>query len=41
MINNPYMLTGQPHYKRFASGLHEALGLNYRNGSFIQPNVEN
>ncbi len=34
MIDNPYMLTGQPHYKRFASGLHEALGLNYRNGSF-------
>ncbi len=34
MIDNPYMIDGQPHYSRFASGLHEALGLNYRNGAF-------
>lgn len=34
MIDNPYMAGGQPHYTRFATGLHEALGLNYRNGSF-------
>lgn len=34
MIDNPYMNGGQPHFTRFASGLHEALGLNYRNGSF-------
>ena len=35
MIDNPYMTNGtQPHYKRFASGLHEILGLNYKDGSF-------
>ena len=34
IIENPYMTTGQPHFSRFASGLHETLGLNYRNGSF-------
>ncbi len=32
MIDNAY--SAQPHYSRFASGLHEALGLTYRNGSF-------
>ena len=32
MIDNAY--SGQPHYTRFASGLHEALGLTYRKGSF-------
>lgn len=34
MIDNPYMTTGLPHYTRFASGLHEALGLTYHNGAF-------
>lgn len=34
MIQNPYMTSGEPHYSRFASGLHETLGLNFRNGSF-------
>lgn len=33
MINNPYG-TGKPHYTRFASGLHEVLGLAYHNGAF-------
>ena len=32
MIDNAY--STQPHYTRFASGMHEVLGLNYRNGSF-------
>lgn len=32
MIDNPY--SAQPHYTRFASGMHEVLGLSYRNGSF-------
>jgi azurin len=35
LVDNPYMKGGsQPHYKRFASGLHEILGLNYKDGSF-------
>lgn len=35
IISNPYM-TGNtlPHYKRFAHGLHEALGLAYKNNTF-------
>lgn len=34
LIDNPYMRNGsQPRYQRFASGLHEPLGLAYRNGS--------
>ncbi|WP_266363817.1 plastocyanin/azurin family copper-binding protein [Tellurirhabdus rosea] len=33
LISNPYMQgSRQPQYKRFAYGLHEPLGLNYRNG---------
>lgn len=32
MIDNAY--STQPHYKRFASGMHEVLGLTYRNGAF-------
>lgn len=32
MIDNAYAT--QPHYTRFASGMHEVLGLNYKNGSF-------
>ena len=32
LIDNPY--GRRPVYKRFARGLHEPLGLNYRNGSF-------
>ena len=35
IIENPYQLNGtQPSYTLFASGLHEALGLAYREGSF-------
>ncbi len=35
IIDNPYMTNGtQPHYTRFASGLHEVLGLAYKDGSF-------
>ncbi len=35
VVNNPYMAgTAQPYFKKFASGLHEILGLAYRNGSF-------
>jgi cytochrome c551/c552 len=35
VIENPYQLNGtQPSYKLFASGLHEALGLAYRDGAF-------
>ena len=35
VIENPYQLNGtQPSYTLFASGLHEALGLAYREGSF-------
>ncbi|WPP51004.1 plastocyanin/azurin family copper-binding protein [Catalinimonas niigatensis] len=34
LIQNPYMKNGkQPQYKKFASGLHEPLGLAYRNGA--------
>ncbi|OZI05463.1 auracyanin family protein [Siphonobacter sp. BAB-5385] len=39
MIENPYQKDGtQPYYKRFAQGLHEPLGLTYRNGSFYTSN---
>jgi cytochrome c551/c552 len=35
VIENPYQLNGtQPSYTLFASGLHEALGLAYRDGAF-------
>ncbi len=35
VIENPYQLNGtSPSYKLFASGLHEALGLAYRDGAF-------
>lgn len=35
IIENPYMPDGtQPRYTLFATGLHEALGLAYRDGSF-------
>lgn len=33
IIENAYG-TGQPHFTRFASGMHEVLGLAYRNGAF-------
>jgi azurin len=34
MIENPYMLNGsQPHYSLYAEGLHEVLGLAYKDGS--------
>lgn len=34
LISNAYMTAGsQPFYKKFASGLHEILGLAYKNGS--------
>jgi azurin/glucose/arabinose dehydrogenase len=36
LISNPYMKgSGQPTYKRFAHGLHEPLGLMYRNNYFL------
>ena len=34
MISNAYMFSGQPRYTRFASGLHEVLGLVYKDGKF-------
>jgi len=34
MIDNPYMVSGQPYFTRFASGMHEVLGLVYKDGSF-------
>ncbi|AFK03536.1 cytochrome c class I [Emticicia oligotrophica DSM 17448] len=35
IINNPNMTGGTaPYYRKFASGLHEILGLVYKNGSF-------
>ncbi len=34
MIDNPYMTSGLPHFTRFASGMHEVLGLAYKDGSF-------
>ncbi|MES2516596.1 MAG: auracyanin family protein [Bacteroidota bacterium] len=35
IIENPYQINGtEPSYSLFASGLHEALGLAYRDGSF-------
>lgn len=33
MISNPYSTTSAPYYKRYASGLHEILGLAYRDGA--------
>lgn len=33
MVENPYMGTGVPRFKLFASGLHEALGLAYQNNA--------
>ena len=33
IVENPYMMGGsQPHYRRYAQGLHEALGLAYHDG---------
>ena len=35
IIENPYQTTNhQVHYKRFASGMHEVLGLAYKDGAF-------
>lgn len=34
VISNAYMFSGQPRYTRFASGLHEVLGLVYKDGKF-------
>jgi azurin len=34
LIENPYMTSGLPYFTRFASGMHEVLGLVYRDGSF-------
>ncbi|SDD19816.1 Uncharacterized copper-binding protein, cupredoxin-like subfamily [Mucilaginibacter pineti] len=35
IIQNPYQLDGSlPYYKKFASGLHEVLGLAYKDGAF-------
>jgi glucose/arabinose dehydrogenase len=35
LVENPYMRNGKyPHYHRFASGLHEILGLAYRDHAF-------
>lgn len=35
VVSNPSLAgTAQPYYKKFASGLHEILGLAYRNGAF-------
>jgi azurin len=34
VISDPYGLSGKPRYTRFASGLHEVLGLAYHDGSF-------
>ncbi|MGC3944056.1 MAG: plastocyanin/azurin family copper-binding protein [Chryseolinea sp.] len=33
-IENAYMTSGQPRFSRFASGMHETLGLAYYNGAF-------
>lgn len=34
IVDNPYMRNGQyPHFRRFASGLHEILGLAYKDGA--------
>ncbi len=36
LVSNPYMKgSGQPTFKRFAHGLHEPLGLMYRNNYFL------
>ena len=34
MVDNPYMNSGMPHFTRFASGMHEVLGLYYKDGAF-------
>jgi azurin/glucose/arabinose dehydrogenase len=35
IISNPYMTNGtRPHFTRFASGMHEVLGLAYHDGAF-------
>ncbi len=35
IIDNPYMTNGtRPHFSKFASGMHEVLGLAYRDGAF-------
>ena len=35
IVENPYMENGQaPHYRKFAMGLHEPLGIAYKNGTF-------
>ncbi|CAN5429828.1 hypothetical protein BH23BAC1_BH23BAC1_18210 [soil metagenome] len=35
IVENPYMLNGgMPYYRKFASGLHEILGLAYKDGAF-------
>ena len=33
-IENAYMTSGQPRFAKFASGMHETLGLAYYNGAF-------
>ena len=34
IVRNPYMIDGSsPHYHRYAQGLHEPLGLSYRDGA--------
>src|ERR1044071_8979798 len=33
-IENAYMASGQPRFAKFASGMHETLGLAYYNGAF-------
>ncbi|HQU61346.1 MAG TPA: hypothetical protein PLU64_19190, partial [Saprospiraceae bacterium] len=34
IIEDPYMEGGAPYFRRFASGLHEILGLAYQDGAF-------
>ena len=34
LIGNPYESGSQPYYKKYASGMHEVLGLAYKDGSF-------
>jgi len=33
-IENAYMTSGQPRFSRFASGMHETLGLSYHDGAY-------
>ncbi|MDQ3392974.1 MAG: hypothetical protein M3512_02480 [Bacteroidota bacterium] len=35
VVENPYMETGMPKFRLFASGLHEALGLLYKNNALF------